>query len=394
MTTPMGSIQRRGMLLAVAGLLLVAGCKRAGSEQNSCVTQPPAATALQPQKPTEPVAALEQDLLVQAARSSSDAHLPQPWQDVTPTVRPDAGAAEVVRTWSGPAVLIGRKQVWLQDKAIAPVHCVSKKPGACTPEATRQPSTLALFGFEPGQLSDGKLQALVDGAAALKDKQVPVIADRRVNWQAVDAVMATLRAAGARPQLVAGSHAGDIVDVLGIGTALPEAPTLIAARRAAEPGESVPGSLPADATSLTVVVSASGVSVEVGRVAGEPAYPEILGNIVESLIALAERVRMAFPGITSVTVRADPDAPMEQVVQVIDGLRDSCGRTNRGEACTSRVQLYTTIVVHMTGAPEPPTAGALDRPLHLDAGSPSGLHLSDTPDAAAKPAASGLHLSP
>ncbi len=393
MKVPMVSTLRPLVAFAVAGSLLVVGCKRHDGDKHA---QPgPVNTAPRgdvPPQPTERVGSLEQDMQVQPARSTSDARLPLPWQDITPTANPDAGSVAPARVWPGPAVLIGRGQVWLNGKAIAPVHCTSKKPEACTADATAHPSTVAQFGFEPGQIAEGKLQALVDLAAGFKDKDVPVIADRRVNWQAVEAVMAALRAAGAKPQLATGSMDGELVDALGIGTALPDAPTLIAARRAAEPGESVPGGLPSDATALTVLISASGVSVEIGRAQGEPAYPEVMGNIVESLIALAERMRLAAPKITSVTIRVDPDVPMEQVIQVIDGLRDDCGRTNRGQRCTARSKLYTSIQVQMAGPAAEATKIGLDAPLHLDAAAPSGLHLADTPEPSAKPLAPGLHL--
>ena len=377
------------MALVVVGALVMPACKRQHNQEPVVgVQQPP------PRMPTEHIGELEDDLQVQPARTTSDARLAQPWADVTPTTQADAGSTKPVRTWTSPAVLIGRKQVWLRDKAIASLRCACKKPESCTPEATKMPNTIAQFGFEASQITDGKLQALVDAAAEFKDKQVAVIADRRVNWQAVDAVLAALRAAGAHPVLAAGSHEGELVDVLGNGTALPEAPTLLAARRAAEPGESVPGGLPSDATALTVLIGSGGVSVEVGRAQGEPAYPEVLGNIVESLVALAQRVRLAAPTITSATVRIDPDVTLEQVIQVIDGLRDTCGKTSGGQACHERWQLFTAIQLQMTGtAPEATKAGQ-DAPLHLDPAAPSGLHLSDTPDAPAKPAAPGLHLTP
>ncbi len=396
MTKRMVSTLRPVLATVVVGALALAGCKRNDADTakgHGPVKSGPQAD-VPPPRPTERVAELEQDLLVQPARSTADARLPLPWQDVTPTTRTDAGSPAPVRTWMAPAVLIGRTQLWLRDKAIAPVHCQSKKPESCAPEATKQASTVAQFGLDAAQLVDGKVPALANVAAELKDKDVPVIADRRVNWQTVDAVLATLRAAGARPQLAVGSHEGELVDALGIGTALPDAPTLITARRAAEPGESVPGGLPSDATALTVNVTESGVSVEIGRLAGEPTYPEILGNIVESLIALAERLQVAAPKITSATIRVDGDVPMEQVVQVIDGLRDTCGKTARGQQCVARSQLYTTLhVVLARAAPEATKAG-LDAPLHLDAAPATGLHLSDTPDPLGKPAAPGLHLSP
>ena len=389
---------RSVLAVATMGMLLATGCKPHGPGGAHDAAKTPAQQGPMAPKPTERVAALEQDMQVQPARTTSDAALPLPWQDATPTA--GAAAAAGQRTWPGAAVLIGRKQVWIRNKAITPVHCQSQRAENCTPEALKEPSTVALFGFEASQLSDGKLQALVEAAAEFKDKTVPVIADRRATWQAVEAVMAALRAAGAKPLLAAGSHEGDLVDALGVGTALPEAPTLIAARRAAEPGESVPGGLPADATAMTIFVTSGGVSVEVSRPQGEAAYPEVLGNMVESLIALAQRVRQAAPKVTSVTLRVDPDVSVEQVIQVIDGVRDDCGRTSRGQRCTSRAQLFAVITLELTGAAAEPAKIGLDAPLHLDAAvkpdsaAPSGLHLGDAPGTGAKPAAPGLHLTP
>ncbi len=395
--TPRMNFSHGPMLVMVAAALLtVAGCKH-GTEQQHPRPQPPksaeAQGALRP-APTERVSELEEDMQVQPPRTTSDARLPLPWDQVTPTVAADAAPTAPKRVWNAPAVLIGRKQVWLREKAIAPVHCVSKQPQDCTPEALQQPSAIATFGFLAEELADGKLTALTAAAAELKDKDVPVIADRRVNWQAVDAVMTTLRAAGARPVFAAGSHNGELVNALGAGTALPEAPTLIAARKAAEPGESVPGSLPSDATSVTVLVTANGVSVEIARATGEPAYPEVLGNLVESLIALCERLRLALPQITSITIRADGAATVEQVVQAIDGVRDTCGKTARGQQCTGRTQLFATISLESAGATPEAVKVGLDAPLHLDSAAPTGLHLSDSPDPLGKPATPGLHLSP
>lgn len=386
------SAQKSWRVMVLTGLLLAPGCKRDDDGHPPAAKSTNSAPSPLP-KPTDRVAALEEDFLVQPGQTTSDAAVPLPWQDVTPT-RAAGAAIAAKRIWTGPAVLIGRQQLWLRDKAIAPVHCSSKAAASCTADGTRHSGSDASFSFESGQLIDGKLQALVDVAAELKDKQVPVVADRRVSWQAVEAVMAALRAVGAHPVLAAASHQGDLANVLGVGTALPEAPTLVAARRAAEPGESVAGSLPSDATALTISVSTSGVTVEVGRAAGEPVGQEIIGNIVESLIALAGRVRMAAPNMTGVIVRVEPNVPMEQVVQVIDGLRDDCGRNNHGQECTGRTQLFTNIMLQLSGALPEPVKEELDVPLHLDAAAPSGLHLSDTPDSGAKQPTSGLHLSP
>lgn len=395
MTSPKMTSHGLVIAAAVMGLILVAGCKRPGSQP-----QPnDAAKAARPTEPfrpapTEQVSELEETLQVQPARTTSNASVPLPWNTPTPTTSADARTVQPARVWSAPAILIGRTQVWLGDKALIPIHCVSKRPEDCAPEALKQPSAIATFGFLAAEISEGKVPALAAAIADLKDKDVPVIADRRVNWQAVDAVMTSLRAAGARPLLTAGSHEGNLVDILGVGTALPEAPTLVAARRAADPGESAPGGLPTDATSITVFVTATGVSVEVARAAGEPAYPEVMGNLVESLIALSERVRLAAPQIQSITIRADGDATFEQVVQVVDGVRDTCGKTARGQHCAVRTALFTTIKLE-SNVPAPAAVKVgLDVPLHLDAPSPSGLHLSDSPDPLAKPAAPGLHLTP
>lgn len=383
--------------LAAAGLALGAsGCKKSDEhhpgEMGADPTLVPGGNVPHGPARAEPVAGLDDDLEVQPARTTADARLPQPWTDITPTAAADAGAKGPIRTWTAPTVLIGRRQVWLSDKSIAPVHCRAKDEASCQPEALRGPSGSARFGFAAEQLRDGKLAALADAAAALKDKEVAVIADRRVTWQAVETVLATLRAAGARPTLAAGGFDGELVDVLGIGSGRPEAADLTAARRQAEPTESAGGGLPSDATALTVEISPSGLSLEVGRAAGEPVRPEVMGNVVESLIAIGERLRRAAPAIDTVTLRVDPDVPMEEVVRAVDGLRDDCGRSGRGQRCTQRTQLFAHIAIVVAGAAVEPAKADAGGALHLDAApAPGGLHLSDKPATGAAP---GLRLAP
>lgn len=374
----------------LTGAMLLTGCNRQEDAKTPVrpVTGNPGGSTLPPSQPppTDSLSALEETLSVQPARSTSDARLPQPWQDVTPTASADAGSRQTVRKWISPVVLIGRGQIWLGDKAVAPVHCQSKRAENCTKEALKVTGTVAEFGLMPNEIVEGKFPALSALIVDLKDKDVPVVADRRTTWVTVETIMATLRAAGARPFLAVASQDGELVDALGVGTGLPEAATLVAARKAAEPGESVPGSLPTDATALTILVTAGGIAVEIGRPEGEPARPEVLGNIVESLIALSDRLRTAVPTLTTVTIRVDGEVAMEQVIQVIDGLRDTCGRTAHGQRCLKRTQLFAVIRLETAGAAVEPAKVELEAPLRLDPAAPSGLHLSD------KPATPGLHL--
>ena len=402
----------RVLLLGLGAVTLLA-CNKQGDQHPPGQTQANAPTPagnvppLAQKQAAEPntvqsVDHLDDDLRVQPPRTTSDARLPPPWQEVTPTTAqagqgtaqagqgtklpaPKPGAAAQtppdrgpVRTWMQPAVLIGRKSVWLADKAIAPVACTAKDPQQCQDEAASDRSS-ARYHFQPEQIENGKLKALTEAAAGLKDKDIVVLADRRVTWQTVDVTMETLRAVGARPILAAGGFDGELVNVMGAGTALPEAATLTAARRAAEPKESSPGSLPQDATTLTIEVTPQGVAVEIGRATGEPVRPEIMGNVVESLIALVSRMLLAAPAVQHVTLKVDADVAVEEVIRVIDGVRDDCGRTGHGQRCPHRLQLFARIEILLNPpSPEPLQIG-VDGSLRLDAKAPvpGSLHLGD-----------------
>ena len=345
----------------------------------------------------EPVETLEDDLKVQVARTTSNAVLP--WVDATPTTadgKPATGPQ--AHQWASPTVLIGREEAWINDKPLAKIACIPLKDGACTPEAVKSGALEARFEWAAGTVVDGKIPALVAAGGAWQDQRVVVLADRRTTWQTVHVTMETLRSLGAKPVLAAGSFDGALVDVLGAGTALPEAATLTAAKHAANPGSTQAGGLPDDATSLTIDVGTSGASVLVGRKSGEPARPEVLGSLEQALIAIVERLRLAAPSIQSVTVRVDPAAGLEEVVRVIDGVRDDCARTGHGQGCTSRTQLMATIGLELLGAaPAPAAPAAAPTPtegggigLRLGApgggGSPGELHLG------AAPAGIGLRL--
>jgi hypothetical protein len=100
------------------------------------------------------------------------------------------------------------------------------------------------------------------------------------------------------------------------------------------------GEVPDDVRGVTVRVASSGMSLELARQAGEPATPALLGNVMETLAAWAERLRAAAPAVTLAQVTADPDAPIDEVVRAVDAMRDSCAQVAKGTPCHERVHRF------------------------------------------------------
>jgi len=94
-----------------------------------------------------------------------------------------------------------------------------------------------------------------------------------------------------------------------------------------------PGTLPADVASMHVLVRTSGVTLELARAKDPPATPELLGNLMETLNKWAERVKSVYPALPDVAVKAEAGVPFEEIVRVLDALRDSCASAPKGTAC-------------------------------------------------------------
>lgn len=358
------------ILLAVG--LLGLGCGKAsdrgpasqqagGGERNAPGVQgdkgqATAAAPAQSSTPTvEIVTELDTEYAAEVSRSTSGDFVATPWSK---SVRP--------WTWSQPMVIIGRSMVFAAGKPVAKVLCSAEQPALCEPAALRGPTGKQALELDPAQLDAS--QQLVPLAAAVaenawKDKEVLVTADRRVAWAALDRVMTTLSAAGARPVLVAATYAGQLARVMpapGTVATAPAVARLVPAESAA-PGETHP--VPDDLAGVTVGVTAHGMSLTLLRKAGEPRQPELLGNVLEALAAWAERLRAAAPSLVTATVSIEPQAPVEEVVRAIDALRDTCARAAKGTPCLDRRVVYPHIELISSGvAPATPKPTPGDAP--------------------------------
>ncbi len=325
---------------------------------------------------------------LELAVTTSHQVAPLPWQEPAPAAQAPAAPTSATapgqpvqppvtpRVFNKPAVLIGRGQWFVGARALGPVRCASDSPDLCKAEALRGPTGKVVLDFDPAALQGVLLTALQEPAAAWKGQQVLVFADRRVAWSAVDAVLQTCKAAGAEPVLVAATYDGQLAEVF----AKSVAPTAVAAAVAGAGAESNPASaVPEDLSAVRVQVGRSGVSLFLDRKSGEPLQPELLGNVMESLAAWAQRLRATVPSVHAATVEADDKAPLEEIVRVIDALRDSCAKIAKGMPCDKRDAWFDPIDVVRAKAqaaegaapagespdsPAMPVIGA--QPLHFD----------------------------
>ncbi len=320
-------------------------------------------------------------------------------QDATP----DGAAPTGTIAWHGPAVLIGRKQLFVDGKVIAEVRCVGREGASCDEGALRASTGKHLLDFGADALvtaEDGAsahVLALRGPAAAWKDKDVAVIADRRVAWGAVEQVVATLRAAGAKPRVAVASFIGGLVDVWPEGVAAPVAPVAAGGECGTPTADD---NLPDDVASVLLRVGRGGVGLELQRQSGEVAPREVLGNVLETLSAWAGRIHGAFPAIDTITLVIDPETPAEEVVRALDGVRDDCGQRAKGTPCHDRRRLFTHVVLRLEAAAQPAPASAGDAGAAEAPGKPGGgldLRLGDPQGGALRldqrpRAMGGMHL--
>jgi len=318
--------------------------------------------------PIEAVTSLDLEYELELPRSTSGEALPLPWQEPTPTVAPAAAAPSTPapppaaqnvatprppRTWLRPAVIAGRRQILVGGKVVGQVSCRAEDPNACAPGALRGPTGKLTLDLAPESLdAERRHGALLQAVAGLRGQTVYLLADRRLAWSAVAVIESTLRAAGAEPVLVAASYAGGLVQ---LQPPTPAVPVPVAANLPAPAspsgGESSPaGGVPDDLSGVVVGVTAHGVSLLLERKGAEAQQPELMGNVLESLSAWAERLRAAAPAVDRVQVRIEPDAPYEEVVRAVDALRDTCARVAKGTPCHERRTLYPRIELIVASA--------------------------------------------
>ncbi len=297
--------------------------------------------------------------------------------------QPPPGPPKTPRTWLQPAVLIGRAQVFVAGKPVGKVTCTAETPELCAAEALRGPTGKQALDV------DATVQAAVGAAAQANGwngKEVVVLADRRIAWSGLEGVQQALLTVGARPVLAAATYAGQVTRVMPAANAVAAAgsPGEMAANHplpatAATGGESSAqaDAVPDDLTGVTIGVTGHGISLLLARKGGEPAQPELMGNVLEALTAWAERLRAAAPSVQEATLSIEPQAPVEEVVRAVDALRDTCARVAKGTPCHDRRVLYPRILLQRAGAPAPADPTAAPAPALL-LGEPS-MHLADQP---------------
>lgn len=276
----------------------------------------------------------------------------QPQVQAEGQAQPPPAPPKTPRTWLQPAVLIGRTQVFVAGKPVGKVTCTAEKPELCGADALRGPTGKQALDVDP------TVQAAVGAAAQANGwhgKDVVVLMDRRVAWSGVEGVQQALLTIGARPVFAAATYLGQVTRV-----------TPAANAAAAPPPETEPGvavvatggessaqadAVPDDLTGVTVGVTGHGMTLVLARKGGEPAQPELMGNLLEALAAWSERLRAAAPSVQEVTVSIEAQAPVEEVVRAVDALRDTCARVAKGTPCHDRRVLYPRILLTRAGVP-------------------------------------------
>jgi hypothetical protein len=357
----------------VAALLALASCKGAdapkgehGPQRRSpdAVSLPSGATATAEPPPfgSDAVSWLGGEWMVEPPRSTSVDALPLPWRVVTPTAAQPAPPPQ----WTGPVVLVGRQKVYVQGEAVATVRCRAEVADLCTPEGLRDRTGRQVLDVDPASLDgDGQVRGLAAAVAARgwSGQHVILLADRRVAIGAVMQVRDTLTRGGALPHLAVAQLTGQLALLLP-----PQAATAVSVAAdvtAVVTSGDTPavGPLPLDVQGFVVRVLRHGVHLQLQRAGGAPAAtPELLGNLVETLNVWAERTRLVAPRLTEAQVACHPEAPLEEVVRVVDAVRDTCARASKGEPCHDRRVLFSSVQLSLqtepVAAPAAPTATA------------------------------------
>lgn len=349
---------------AAAVLMTAAACNRGqglpeppgppaagGKALPDSIGTPPAPPALT----SDPVVWLEEQG-VQLPRSSATHTAALPWQDAAPAAATDGGNSAPQHRWLEPALLIGTRQVYAGQEAIGAVACAADLPEQCTAQALSAPTAKQLLHVAAADLDAEGRWKTVQAAAEARGwagKTVWLLADRRISAGAVLAAERALRQAGAIPQLAVATLDGHLAALLppGAGPAAP-AELSFAATAAQAPGPLPPGAAPTDLVAIRVQVRRHGVHLLLTRPQPEATVtPELLGSVAETLSVWAERARTAAPQVRLATVQASADAPWEEVVRVVDALRDTCARMAKGTPCHDRRQLYQAVVIAIDSSP-------------------------------------------
>lgn len=378
-------------LSAAVALWAVAGCRGPGGPQNQANSGNPqggaagqgggqggsgtpgaaqglphGATQLTHDAPfgDDPVSWLDLKYKLELPRSTQTQAIALPWQEVTPTAAPaaaaDAGAKSAPKVaehlWTQPVLLLGRGEVATGDRVLGKLRCQAEPKDLCTEEGLRAPTGRQRLDFDPAEADANGQPAWLVKAAAEQDwkgKPVLLFADRRVSAQAVLQAQSAVFAAGAEPRLVTATLSGTLGYVL---PPQPHPPTLLAfaPTTAVSEVDSAPDRVPRDLTALVVEVSTTGMHLILMRPEPHPpTTPELLGDVVQALNVWAERARTTAPGLKIATIRATADAPWEEVVRAIDGVRDTCARAAKGTPCHDNRPLFSWVALDVKSAPAP-----------------------------------------
>ncbi len=317
----------------------------------------------------DPVSWLDLKYKLELPRSTQTQALALPWQEVTPTAGPatgpDAGVKPapkaVEHRWTQPVLLLGRGEVATPDRVLGKLRCQAELKELCTEEGLRAPTGRQRLDFDPAEADSNGLPAWLVKAVAEQDwkgKPILLFADRRVSAQAVLQAQSALSAAGAETRLVAATLTGTLGYVL---PPQPHPPTLLAfaPTTVVSDVDAAPDRVPRDLTAMVVEVSTTGMHLLLMRPEPHPATtPELLGDVVQALNIWAERARTTAPELKIATIRATPDAPWEEVVRAIDGLRDTCARAAKGTPCHDNRPLFSWIALSVQPGAKPAAAPA------------------------------------
>ena len=293
---------------------------------------------------------------VQLPRSTATQTVSVVWEEVRPPAAADAASAPSQHRWLQPALLIGTSQLFAGSEPIGAVACAADLPEQCTAQALTAPTAKQLLHAASGDLDEeGRWKAVFAAAQARgwAGKTVWLLADRRIATSAILAAERALRQAGAIPQLAVATLDGQLAALLPAGAGAVAPVELSFASTAAQaPAELPPGAAPTDLVAVRVQVRRQGIHLLLTRPQPAAAVtPELLGSVAETLCVWAERARTAAPQVNLATVQASADAPWEEVVRVVDALRDTCARSAKGTPCHDRRPLYQAVVIAIDSSP-------------------------------------------
>ncbi len=295
-----------------------------------------------------------------------------------------------------PVVYLGRSHLTAGDRRLLAMGCLHDgRP--CDAAQARGPVDRTSLTIDTDDLDPpargltaghGTINALAVLAGRWRDKEVLLLADRRVAWLAVHQVMHTLAAVGAQVRPCAVDAAGAVVE---LNLDRPIEGQRAWADRPPKPSAKAAPALPADLRTVEVQVGESASWMVLQGATGKPEKIRVNGSAADELSAHVKRVLSAHPGLPGVSVVVDDGAPWQSVVQLVDALRDDCASRPAEVPCKGPVRLFARIELSWTGdwmvaEQSPPPA----RPAAAAAAAPSRA-----PAVAANlPGAVGLRLAP